>query len=444
MVRVGMISLGCARNLLDSEVMLGSLKKGGFEIVDIEKDPDICIINTCAFVRSAREESLDQILEVERLKKLGRIKHLVIAGCLSQLYKSDLARGLKSADLIVGTSDFPRIAELVKNLSKGRARSHVSGHLDYIYDESSPRFLLTPKHYAYVKISEGCSNSCSYCIISKLRGSFRSRPIESIVKEVISLSRAGSLREINLIGQDTTLFGSDRYGKKYLQLLLRQICALKNSVRWVRILYTHPAHYSGELIAAIKDEDKICKYLDLPIQHINDGILAMMNRRTTKKDIAGLLKKLRKNIPGLVLRTSVIVGFPTETDEVFRELLDFVRDTRFDRLGAFIYSKEDGTKASKFEGQVAEDVKQARYDELMKLQQGISQEINRSSLGRTIEVLIDERSQEDKNIFLARTYGDAPEVDGNVYVSGPYLKAGEFKKVRITDVLEYDLVGEAI
>jgi len=445
MLKVGIISLGCARNAVDSEIILGSLKKGGFDIRDAEEGVDICIINTCAFVRPAREESVNTILEASRWKKRGKIKKLIVCGCLSQLYKEGLAEQFPETDLVVGTNDFSKIASLVRDLTKDGIRTHVSrGSPNYLYNEHSPRFLLTPSHYAYVKISEGCSNFCSYCIISRLRGRFRSRSINSILAEIKCLSRSGKLKEVNLIGQDTTLFGMDRYGKIAFPLLLKRICSLETGVRWVRILYTHPAHYTDELIETIRSEAKICKYLDIPIQHISDKILKRMNRRTTRKEIIELITKLRKKIPDIVLRTSIIVGFPGETDKDFKELMSFIEDMRFERLGAFIYSREEGTRASRFDRQVGAKAKRARLDALMRLQRRISRDRNKSFLGKEVDVLIDEKVQAEKNRYIGRTEGDAPEVDGMVYVTGSSLEPGKFCRVRITDTLEYDLVGKAI
>jgi len=442
--KAGIISLGCPRNLVDSEVILGSLKKEGFTISQIGEGVDIGIVNTCSFIDSAKEESIDMILAAADLKKEGKIKYLVISGCLAQLAEKELREKIPEADLIVGTSDFPKIARAVKNLSPGKVRSMVSGQLTYIYDEASPRILLTPRHYAYVKVSEGCSNFCSYCIISSLRGIFRSRAIESVIEEVKALAKGGALKEINLIGQDTTLFGMDRYGQVRFPELLRKICGLENSVEWVRILYTHPAHYTDELISTVSDEEKICKYLDLPVQHISDRILKKMNRHTTKKDIMTLVSDLRKRIKGLVLRTSLIVGFPGETDRDFKELLDFLRDMRFEKVGAFIYSREKGTAAADFKNQIPEKIKDERFDEVMKLQKDISGSINKSFLGRVIKVLVDEKVEDERDKFLARSYGDAPEVDGVIYLTGRNIKVGEFYHAKITDTLEYDLVGERI
>ncbi|MCX5686163.1 MAG: 30S ribosomal protein S12 methylthiotransferase RimO [Candidatus Omnitrophica bacterium] len=447
MLKAGIISLGCPRNLLDSEIIAGSLKKSGFKIREPEDGVDVCVINTCAFIESARAESVDKIMEAARLKKIGLIKRLVVCGCLPQLYKNKLAKELKEADLLVGTSDFPKLAGLLKNASSGAGRrSFISRSLNYLYDEKDPRFRLTPRHYAYVKISEGCSNFCSYCIISKLRGKFRSRSIPSVVKEVQNISASNSLREIDIIGQDTTRFGIDRYGKIIFAGLLREICRVRNNVRWVRILYTHPAHYTKELIRALRDEDKICKYLDLPIQHISDTVLKRMNRPTTRIEIEKLIGELRREIPGVILRTSLIAGFPGETDKDFKELLDFVRDTRFERLGAFMYSREEGARAARFGRQVPQKVKAERYDEVMRLQRSISSEINRSFLGKTLDVLIDTKTEnrEPKTEFIGRTQGDAPEIDGAVRVSGNGIKAGEFYRVKITDSLEYDLIGEKV
>ena len=443
MEKIGIVSLGCPRNLVDSEIILGSLKKEGYTISDEVGDGlDVFIINTCSFVKSAREESIEMILQAAKLKKEGRIKHLVVAGCLSQAYGGKLLKDLPEVDSIVGTSDFIKINDIVKTLLKNERRCVVSKTPKYLYDERSPRLSLTAPHYAYIKISEGCDNLCSYCIISRLRGRFRSRSVESVIKEVKNISGAGRLKEIDLIGQDTTLFGKDLYGKSVFPELLRSLASLKNSVEWIRVLYTHPAHYTDEFISIVKTGPKICKYLDIPVQHINDKILKRMNRHVTKKDIVALIEKIRKNIPFVALRTSVIVGFPGETEKDFNELLGFLKETRFERLGAFVYSKEEGSKASKFKGQTPEEVKNERFNEVMKCQQQISASINRSFLGKNLKVLLDEKTERNK--YFGRTEFDAPEVDGGVYVTGKNLKVGEFYKVRITDTLEYDLVGEAV
>jgi ribosomal protein S12 methylthiotransferase len=443
MKKFAIISLGCSRNLVDSEVIAGVLKESGFKACDPDGGVDVCVVNTCAFIESARKESVDAIMEIAELKKSGKVKSLVVCGCLPQLYKNKLFKSLPEADLILGTSDFPKIGQLLGRLS-GKRRSDISARPRYLYDETSPRSSLTPRHYAYVKISEGCSNLCSYCIIPRLRGSFRSRPIDSIAKEVARIAKAGYLKEVDLVGQDTTLFGTDLYGRKMLPGLLKRLCGLDNSVEWIRVMYTHPAHYTDELVDTISSEKKICKYLDLPIQHISDKILKRMNRHTTKRQIAGLVEKLRKRIPGLVLRTSIIVGFPGETDRDFRELLEFLREMKFEKLGAFTYCREEGTKASRAAGQVPDSLKTERFDELMTEQQKISFAANKSMVGKTVKVLIDEKEAGSKDLFVGRTQGDAPEVDGSVYVSGKNVKVGAFCDVEINDALEYDLAGVAV
>lgn len=441
MPKVGIVSLGCPRNLVDSEIMIGSLKKEGYIIADEVGDGvDVFIINTCSFVKSAREESIDTIIEAGQLKKEGKIKYLVIAGCLPQSYGKVLLKDLPEADALVGTGDFSRIGEIIKSIVKGKQYSNISKVPDFLYDENSPRFTLTPCHYAYVKISEGCDNLCSYCIISRLRGRFRSRTVDSVIKEIEAVSSRGDTKEIDLIGQDTTLFGMDIYGKSVFPELLKKIAGSKNSIEWIRILYTHPAHYSDEFIFTIRDTPKICRYLDIPIQHINDAILKKMNRHITRKEIIELIGKIRKNISGIALRTSIIVGFPGETEEAFKELLDFLKEARFEKLGAFIYSREEGSRAYKFQGQIPENTKQQRFDEVMKTQQVISSDINRSFLGKTMKVLIDEKLE--GNRYFGRTEFDAPEVDGGVYINGSGIRAGEFYNVKINDTLEYDLVGE--
>lgn len=445
MTKIGIVSLGCPRNLVDSEVMLGSLKEEGYEIADEVGDGvDLFIVNTCSFVQSAREESIDTIIEAAQLKKEGKIKRLIVCGCLPQLYSKKLLKSLPEVDSIVGTSDLLKINGIVKALLKDIPVSSVSKELNYLYNENSPRLSLTPPHFSYLKISEGCDNLCSYCIIPRLRGRFRSRSIESVIEEAKNLSSSGKIREINIIGQDTTLFGNDIYARLKLPELLKKLTSLRSSVKWIRLLYTHPAHYSGKLINILRDEKKICRYLDLPVQHISDPILKKMNRHTTKKEIMGLIEKLKNYIPGLTLRTSVIIGFPGETDKEFNKLLAFLEDTRFEKLGAFIYSAEEGSKAYKFERHVPDSIKNQRFDEVMKLQQKISADINKSYMGKTVNVLIDEPVEGEDNKFMGRTEGDAPEVDGCVYVSGRRVRVGEFYKVKITDTLEYDLVGEVV
>lgn len=442
MPTIGFISLGCPRNLVDSEVMMGFLKKHGFSIRSPGDGVDICFVNTCSFIESARKESVETVLEAASLKKKGSVGYLVVCGCMAQMYKDHLMKEVPEIDMIIGTNDFHKLTPILEKIRSKKPFSVVTDELNYLYDEHSPRFSLTPPHYAYVKISEGCSNFCSYCIISRLRGDFRSRSISSVLGEVENLAAKDRLKEINLIGQDTTLFGIDRYGRMALSDLLRRLCRLKNSVEWIRVLYTHPAHYTDELIDTIASEDKICKYLDIPIQHISDKILKLMNRKTDRKKIESLIKNIRKKIPGLILRTSVIVGFPNETDRDFKELVSFIQDTKFDRLGAFTYSREDGTKASKMKGHVGEKIKTERLDKVMRIQQRISSDLNKRYIGNVIDVLIDEDCGKEE--FAGRSRADAPEIDGNIFVKGRRVKPGNIYKVKITGAMEYDLTGEVI
>ncbi|UCB57072.1 MAG: 30S ribosomal protein S12 methylthiotransferase RimO [Candidatus Omnitrophota bacterium] len=442
--KIGILSLGCARNLVDSEVMLGYLKKAGFGISDEVAEADVAIVNTCSFIREAEEESIDAILNLGRLKKEGKIEAIIVCGCLAQRYKDKLLPELKEVDVFVGVGSIDKIAAVVKNIGSEKSFGKF-GPSDFLYTHTSPRILLTPEHFAYVKISEGCNNRCSYCVIPDLRGRHRSRKMGSILKETRHLFEEQGVSEINLIGQDTTLYGQDlhmRLGKA--PELIRKISRQAKG-KWIRLLYAHPAHVSSELIDVIRDEPSVCKYIDLPIQHINDKILKRMNRRTSRRQILSLIEKIRKEIPGVFIRTTLMVGFPGETDKEFTELLDFIREVKFERLGLFKYSQEQGTRASNFARQIPEKIKQARYRQALSLQQDICTKINQGFLGKELCLLIDEETSSDKNIFLGRTEGDAPEVDGCVYVkSGKKLKAGDFVKVKITDTLEYDLAGEAL
>jgi ribosomal protein S12 methylthiotransferase len=438
------VSLGCSRNTVDSEVIAGSMKSLGLRMTDPGRGADLYIINTCSFIESARAESIEAILEASRLKAEGKVSRIAVCGCLPQMYKGKLFRSLPEADIILGSSDFPKLERIIRSSGNRGRVSDVSARPDHLYDGSEARTRFPPRHLSYIKISEGCSNLCSYCVISNLRGRARSRPIGSVVSELARLSSDGKLKEAVLVGQDTTVFGLDLYGKPMLPELLRRLSRLKGAPRWIRLMYTHPAHYTDELIDTIRDERRICRYLDLPIQHASDRILKAMKRGVTKRSIDGLIDRLRDSIPGLALRTSVIVGFPGESDKDFKELLAFLRDKRFERLGAFAYSRESGTGASRMPGQIPDRVKAERYDEVMRLQQKISLERNRSLIGRRIEALIDEEEAGGRGVFSGRTEHDAPDVDGVVYVSGKSVKAGEFRDVRITDAMEYDLVGESI
>ncbi|MDP3786492.1 MAG: 30S ribosomal protein S12 methylthiotransferase RimO, partial [Candidatus Omnitrophota bacterium] len=383
-IKASILSLGCARNLVDSEVMLGILKKSGCDIVDITDGADIAIINTCSFIEDAKKESIDIILDVIDLKRENKLKKILIAGCLPQRYGKILKDEFKEIDGFIGADGFRNLPRIISALTKNRRVFNIPPAPKFLYDDRSPRIRLTPKHYAYLKISEGCSHKCSFCVIPCVRGRHRSRKMDSVLREAAALIKSG-VKEINLIGQDTTLYGMDLYKRLALAELLKKLARVKG-VNWIRLLYTHPAHFTDELIKVIRDETAVCKYIDLPIQHISDKILKKMNRGTTRKSILDLLHKIRKSIPGVVIRTSIIVGFPGETDKEFSELVGFIKKEKFERLGAFTYSREEGTAAYKFADQIPEKEKKARWDEIMRVQQDVSRQNNRKLMGKVLDV----------------------------------------------------------
>lgn len=438
-----LLSLGCPKNLVDSEYILETLSQCGYQIVeqmDNGQQADVAIVNTCAFIEEAKEESIEAILQLGRLKETGQIKSLIVAGCLPQRYQQELVEHLPEVDVFLGTGSLSRIREIIANINLGQK----------ICDFDNPAFLnkrpskyrfLTPRHFTYVKIAEGCDNRCHYCIIHRLRGPYRSRPIESIVEEVKLLADDGVV-EVNLVSQDSGYYGNDLYGRSTIASLLRHLNQIKD-IKWIRLLYTHPAHVNDELIKSIADLPKVCKYIDLPLQHINDNILRSMGRKTTKQRIMKLLTALRKNIPGLAIRTTFIVGLPGEGDKEFNELIDFVKEIKFERLGAFIYSREQGTQAANYSQQVPEDIKKERFDYLMSLQQEIATELNRQLKGKDVSVLIDEKDNKP-GWFVGRTQADAPEVDGQVWVKASSVSPGQILEVKITDTYEYDLVGTQV
>ncbi|MDD5408557.1 MAG: MiaB/RimO family radical SAM methylthiotransferase [Candidatus Omnitrophica bacterium] len=409
--KLGILTLGCPRNLVDSESLLGRLNSKGYSIVDDIAEAEVVLVNTCAFIEEARRESVDAILDLVELKKRGKLKKIIVYGCLAQRYK-DLNKELPEIDAFVGALGL---------------------------NHESKRFALTPKHYAYLKVCEGCVNNCSYCIIPKIKGRLNSLDESSIIRKVKGFNRE-KISELNIIGQDITGYGLDLSGKSQLCGLLNKIIRNAPDIGWIRLLYLNPERVSDELLELIRANEQVCKYIDLPIQHINNRILKLMNRLITKKEIVSLIDKIRKVIPGVCLRTSLIVGFPSETDKEFEELLDFVKEIQFERLGAFIYSREEDTAAYGFKGQITQELKQKRFDIIMAAQQAISAEVNARFLGRSMRVLIEE---EQDGAYIGRSQLDAPEVDGLVYVNSKRsLKAGEFAEVKITDTLEYDLAGE--
>ncbi len=443
-MRIGIKSLGCPRNLVDSEVICGKLKEKGHKISKQINNLDIVIINTCSFIKDAVEESIEEILSAVKLKKEGKIKHIIVAGCLPQRYiDNNLSQEFPEVDAFLGVRDLLEIDEIIERVLQGKKIYQVNNKPNFIYNHNTPRTVLTPQHYAYIKISEGCQNNCSYCLIPQIRGSYRSRKIEDIIEEVKMLSETQNLFEIILIGQDITLYGIDIYGEYKLAELLKKLSLLElKNLKWIRLLYTHPLHYNDNLIEVIANYPKICPYLDLPLQHISDKILKKMNRPIEKSYIISLINKLRDKIPNLTLRTTFMVGFPGETEKDFEELLNFVKEVRFEKLGAFIFSKEEGTPAYNFTQQIPIRIKKERLEKLMITQQKISEEINHSFLGKEIEVLIDEISLNKEKFALGRTQADAPEIDGKVTIKTDKVRVGELIKVNILETSEYDLVGE--
>jgi ribosomal protein S12 methylthiotransferase len=419
--------------------MLGLLARRRIEITDDPAAADVIIVNTCSFIDAAKEESITTILQAADYKRDGNCRALIVAGCLGQRYRQELLDELPEVDAVIGTGSWDRINEAIDAALAGR-RVVFAGDSEAIYDHTVPRLVTTPLYSSFVKIAEGCSNCCSYCVIPRLRGKFRSRPVESVVAEVERLVARGA-KEINLIAQDTTSYGRDLYGEPRLADLLRALVKVEGLV-WLRLLYCYPRYFSDELIALIAAEPKICKYVDLPLQHAHDDVLAAMNRRDSRADSEQLLAKIRATIPGVAIRTTFIVGFPGETDEHFAALEDFVAGQRFDHVGVFAYSQEDDTVAGRREDQVAEDVKQERYHALMALQAKISEEIGAACVGREFTVLVE--GVEEDGVARGRSYREAPDVDGRVYVEGAAAGPGEFVQARVVQGFAYDLLAERI
>jgi len=436
---VSLVSLGCPKNLVDAEVMLGHLPVERFSIITDESAADIIIVNTCAFIRDAQEESVETILEVADYKKNGRCKLLIVSGCMPQRYQKELEKELPEVDFFMGTADAPRIVALLDRHLEGGPQQEI-GLPDYLYDHTTPRVTSSPYYSAYVKIAEGCANHCSYCVIPSIRGTLRSRTIESVVAETKRLVGNG-VKEINLIAQDVTAFGAERGNGPELPVLLRELVKIEGLV-WLRLLYAYPDGITDELLDLIAAEEKICNYLDLPIQHIDDRILAAMNRRVDESDIRALLQRIRTRIPEMTLRTSLIVGFPGESDAQFRKLLAFVEEGHFERLGTFRYSREDGTPAAKLDNQVPERTKQARVKRLMKAQARVSLKKNLALKGRIEPTLIEGYSEETELLLRGRSVRQAPDVDGQVYITSGQADVGDIVNLKITDSSEHDLIGE--
>lgn len=440
MEKIFISTLGCAKNLVDSEMMLGTLVKNDYLQTGSIMDADIAIVNTCGFIEAAKEESINEILELAQYKERGNLKHLIVTGCLAQRYSDELLSEIPEIDIVLGTTSFDMILEKIEEL-KGGIRSSLITDIDKHIAEEIPRSLLTDTFSAYIKIAEGCDNHCTYCIIPKLRGKYRSRRQEDILKEARQLAKNG-VKELIVIAQDTTKYGLDIYGKKAISDLMRELNEIEG-LKWIRILYSYPEDVDAEFVKAVKECEKVLPYFDMPVQHANDAILKLMNRKTSKQQIKENIDRIRKEIPEASIRTSIIVGFPTETQEQFDELCEFVKEVKFDRLGVFAYSREEDTPAAILEGQIDEDIKQERKNRLMEIQQGISYEKNKTFVGSTLEVMIDEKVED--GLYEGRSYRDMMEIDGLVFVKTQEdLKKGQFVNVKITEALEYDLTGELI
>lgn len=440
MLKAGFVSLGCAKNLVDTEIMLGILADNNIAITDDPHDADILVVNTCGFIDSAKEESISTIIQMADFKREGRCRGLIVAGCLGQRYQQELLDELPEVSAIVGTGAWHRIMEAVTAVLAGE-RLLLIGETDTIYDENMRRITTTPSYSAYVKIAEGCSNCCSYCVIPLVRGKYRSRTVESIVNEVKKLTEQG-VKEINLIAQDTTSYGRDRYNTPQLTSLLKELVKI-DGLLWIRLLYCYPKYFNDELIETIANESKICKYIDMPLQHADDEILAAMNRRDTRADIEKLLTKIRASIPGVVVRTSFIVGFPGETDAHFETLKQFMLAQKFERVGVFSYSQEEGTPAGASEHQVPDNVKEERYHELMALQCQISEELNRQMEGKELKVLIEGHNSEQPDVAFGRSYREAPDVDGRIFVENAGgLVPGDVVQAEVVQGFTYDLLAE--
>ena len=435
------ISLGCDKNLVDSEVMLGLLDKKGYQIVDSEEDADIIVVNTCCFIHDAKEESIQTILEMAEYKKEGKLKALIVTGCLAQRYQQESIDEIPEVDAVLGTTSYDHIVEAVEEALAGNGHV-VLEDVDALPDVKEKRLVTTGGHYAYMKIAEGCDKHCTYCIIPKLRGNYRSVPMEKLLAEAKDLADQG-VKELILVAQETTVYGKDLYGEKSLHKLLRELCKI-SGIQWIRILYCYPEEIYDELIQTIKEENKVCHYLDLPIQHASDAVLKRMGRRTSKAQLVEIIEKLRKEIPDISLRTTLITGFPGETQEQHEELKDFVDEMEFDRLGVFTYSPEEDTPAATMTEQIPEEVKEDRQAELMELQQEIAFDLAEDMVGREVLVMI-EGKVADENAYVGRTYKDAPNVDGLIFINtDEELMSGDFARVRVTGALEYDLIGELI
>ncbi len=435
------ISLGCDKNLVDSEQMLGLLEKEGHTFTDDETEAEVIIINTCCFINDTKEESINTILEMAEYRKTGPCRALIVTGCLAQRYSREITEEIPEVDAVIGTTAYDALPEILEKALKGQKEQKLES-LNRLVRPKAGRQLTTGGHYAHLKIAEGCDKHCTYCIIPRIRGPYRSIPMEELLKEAADLAGQG-VKELILVAQETTLYGLDLYGEKRLPALLRELCRIKG-LRWIRLQYCYPEEITKELIQVLQEEPKLCRYLDLPIQHASDPILKRMGRRTTRADLEQIIADLREALPDICLRTTLITGFPGETEEDHRELMSFIDTCEFDRLGVFTYSQEEDTPAAQMPGQIDEEVKENRQAELMELQQEIAFEKAEAMKGRELEVLIEGRVS-GENAYVGRTYRDAPDVDGYIFINTEEtLMSGDFAKVRVTGACEYDLIGELI
>lgn len=445
--KVHFISLGCPKNLVDSEIMAGTLMQEGYSVVGDAEGADTVIVNTCGFIEDSKKESIQRILDMASLKEEGKVKRVVVAGCLTQRYKNDLVDGLPEADLFVGSGEFQNIAKILKNHDDGSAQKTFFNLPTYLQEEATPRVNSQPGHRAYLKISEGCLKRCAFCAIPLIRGNLQSRTLQNVVNEA-KLLIAGGVKELLIISHDFTDYGWDLRrknpeAKESPVELLKALCEL-DGAQWIRMLYLYPDGITPEMIELMKSSEKLVKYFDMPLQHINNEVLKKMNRKMTREEIETVLANIRREIPDAVIRTQFIVGFPGETEEQFEELLKFVADQRFDRVGCFKYSPEESTPGGKMADQVDDETKQRRYEALMEVQQNISREKHRSFIGKTVEVLVEGYSEETDLLLQGRTSQQAPDIDGVVLINDGEAKIGEIVKVRITDSMEYDLIGEIL
>jgi len=440
--KVSLVSLGCPKNLVDAEVMLGYLSRDEYEVTTDEREADIIIVNTCSFIKEAKQESIDTILDLADRKQDARCRLLIVTGCLPQRYQEELANELPEVDIFVGTGDYPRIAEIIAEKRGTDEQLRYTGDPNFLYDDELPRLQSSPYYSAYLKIAEGCSNCCTYCVIPSLRGAFRSRPMAKLLEEARGLV-AGGVRELNLIAQDITVYGNDLPDGASLEGLIQELAKL-DGLRWIRLLYAYPDGVRESLIDLIKNEEKVCKYLDIPLQHISDPVLTRMNRRSSEAEIRELIARLRSEIPDIALRTSLIVGFPGETEEDFRKLLHFVEETQFDRLGVFCYSREEGTPAAEMPDQISERVKRERHKRLMRAQARASFKRNRRLIDTVEQVIIEGYSEETELLLKGRSSRQAPDIDGQVYITAGEANVGDIVNLRITDSSDYDLIGEIV